>query len=425
MINSPNFTRRHSRIHEKILLSFYFQYIFGASILIMLSAVPIWGWKFWESDDYNLKTSLLTSLVAFFISNLALRKIFRLPGSETVSYVLPIVTICYSIPIFFILLMRLSYSVQILLTGYAHTLVWSYIGYFVGRRYRLVRYALLPFGDAREFQYAHGALFELLRLPDLQNQRYNAIVADFSVDIPSEWEKFLAKCTLARIPVYSTKKIRESLMGRVKINHLSENEFGSLLPSSFYESVKRVIDLICSIVLVPLIVPFFLFLGILIKIESKGPVFFIQPRVGFRGKIFKMFKFRSMFIDKKGKGFTNSENDNRITKVGRLIRKYRVDELPQVLNVFLGDMSFIGPRPESYELSLGYEKDVPFFAYRHVVRPGISGWAQVNQGYAAEVDGMNVKLEYDFYYIKHFSFWLDLLITFKTIRTILTGFGAR
>ena len=129
--------------------------------------------------------------------------------------------------------------------------------------------------------------------------------------------------------------------------------------------------------------------------------------------------------DLEGKGFTEGEEDPRITKVGSVIRKYRIDELPQILNVLKGEMSFIGPRPESLELSQWYEKDVAFFSYRHIVRPGLSGWAQVNQGYAAEVEGMTVKLQYDFYYIKHFSLWLDILIVVKTIRTILTGFGSR
>ena len=138
-----------------------------------------------------------------------------------------------------------------------------------------------------------------------------------------------------------------------------------------------------------------------------------------------MLKFRSMRIDMGGKGFTQGKDDPRITKVGKFIRKYRIDELPQIFNILIGQMSFIGPRPESLDLSIWYEKDVPFFSYRHVVRPGISGWAQVEQGYAAEVDGMNIKLEYDFYYIKHFSLWLDILITFKTIKTIISGFGAR
>jgi lipopolysaccharide/colanic/teichoic acid biosynthesis glycosyltransferase len=147
--------------------------------------------------------------------------------------------------------------------------------------------------------------------------------------------------------------------------------------------------------------------------------------MGFRGVPFRVYKFRSMYIDQRGSGFTEGDDDPRITRVGRFIRKCRLDELPQLFNVIKGEMSFIGPRPESMELSEWYERDVAFFSYRHVVRPGISGWAQVEQGYAAEVDGMTTKLQYDFYYIKHFSLWLDILIAFKTLKTIVTGDGAR
>ncbi|MDF3819128.1 sugar transferase [Leptospira sp. 96542] len=420
------FTRRHSRWYERILLSYIFQFISGGFVLVVVSAVPIWGFKFWNSQDPNLITSLSASLVSFFIATFSLRKLFRLPGSESVSYVLPVTFICYSIPIALILFFRTTYSIQIFVVGFFITLLWCFAGFFLGRRYRLIRYAILPFGSSAELEKNHGALFKILSSPDLQGQRFNAIVADFdSPMITAEWEKFIAQCTLARIPVYSEKKIREFVTGRVKINHLSENVFGSLLPSEFYERIKRCIDFLVSLTLIPILLPFFFIIALLIKIESKGSAFFIQPRMGFRGKVFPMLKFRSMYVDKKGSGFTNPEGDPRITTIGKIIRKYRIDELPQVFNIFIGQMSFIGPRPESYELSKWYEKDVPFFAYRHVVRPGISGWAQVEQGYAAEVDGMKIKLEYDFYYIKNFSFWLDLLITFKTIKTILTGFGAR
>lgn len=421
-----NYTRRHSRWYELILLSYLFQFFSGGLVLLVLSAVPIWGLEFWKARDPNLFTSLSASLFAFFVSTFSLRKLFRLPGSESVSYILPITFICYSMPIGLILFLRTSYSIQIFVVGFCITLVWCFAGFFVGRRYRLTRYALLPFKGSKELERSHGALFKILTKCDLEGQRYNAIVADFnSPTINPEWEKFLAQCTLAGIPVYSETKIRETVTGRVKINHLSENVFGSLLPSQFYEFIKRCIDLITAIVIIPIVIPFFLIIAFCIRIESKGSVFFIQPRMGYRGRVFNMLKFRSMYIDRDGAGFTNPKNDPRITNVGHLIRKYRIDELPQIFNVLLGQMSFIGPRPESYELSLWYEKDVPFFAYRHVVRPGISGWAQVEQGYAAEVDGMKVKLEYDFYYIKNFSFWLDLLITIKTVKTILTGFGAR
>ena len=151
----------------------------------------------------------------------------------------------------------------------------------------------------------------------------------------------------------------------------------------------------------------------------------MQPRMGFNGRWFDVIKFRSMNVNQQGSHFTEVDEDHRITKVGQFIRRYRLDELPQFWNVLKGEMSLIGPRPESAELARWYDQEVPFFAYRHVVRPGISGWAQVMHGYAAGVDDMKDKLAYDFYYIKHFSLWLDLLIWYKTIRTVLTGFGAR
>ncbi|WP_063226678.1 sugar transferase, partial [Psychrobacter phenylpyruvicus] len=138
---------------------------------------------------------------------------------------------------------------------------------------------------------------------------------------------------------------------------------------------------------------------------------------------FQVYKFRSM--REKAEEVLTTENDNRITRVGKFIRKTRIDELPQFINVIKGEMSLIGPRAEFLDFAVELEKEVPFFNYRHIVKPGISGWAQVNQGYATGPEETKIKIEYDFYYIKHISFSLDLLIFFKTIHTMLTGFGAR
>ncbi len=121
---------------------------------------------------------------------------------------------------------------------------------------------------------------------------------------------------------------------------------------------------------------------------------------------------------------TNAD-DVRITRVGRFLRQSRLDELPQIFNILLGEMSFIGPRPEAEVLSSWYTGDIPFYRYRHVVKPGITGWAQVNQGHVATVEEINEKLQYDFFYIKYFSPWLDLLIVFRTLKVMLTGFGSR
>lgn len=120
-----------------------------------------------------------------------------------------------------------------------------------------------------------------------------------------------------------------------------------------------------------------------------------------------------------------TENDPRITRVGRFLRRTRLDELPQLINILLGEMSFIGPRPEAEQLSAWYEKEIPFYHYRHIIRPGLTGWAQVKQGHVAELEDIRSKLHLDFYYVKNFSFWLDLIITLQTIKIVLTGTGAK
>ncbi|WCL51341.1 exopolysaccharide biosynthesis polyprenyl glycosylphosphotransferase [Leptospira sp. GIMC2001] len=420
------YTRRHSRIYEKVFLSSLFQLLVGYVLLFTFSIFPFWGYDFRDIIDDNSKNAFIYSCVAFSFSHISLRRLLKYPGSQSTSFVIPTVSICYLLILTWLIIVRDNYSNSVLGINFFITLFWCYAGYFFGNRYRLNRYAVVPFGQALELKDTHNALFVTLTQPDLSEQRFNAIIADFrSNQLSPEWVKFLAKCTLSRIPVFHSQQIIESLTGRVKIDRLSENELGALLPSELYEKIKRMIDLFFSIFLLPLLLPLFLLIGILIKLESTGSIFYVQQRMGFQGKLFSMLKFRSMYTASKGQSFTAGEQDPRITKIGKFIRKYRIDELPQVFNVIIGQMSFIGPRPESAELTEWYSKDVPFFEYRHVVRPGISGWAQVEQGYAAEVDGMKLKLEYDFYYIKHFSLWLDILITFKTIKTILTGFGAR
>ena len=154
--------------------------------------------------------------------------------------------------------------------------------------------------------------------------------------------------------------------------------------------------------------------------------------MGFRGQTFQMIKFRTMrqreiLADEPARrddAMTKSDDD-RITGIGRFLRKTRIDELPQVFNVLRGEMSFIGPRPEAHALSQWYEAELPFYSYRHIVRPGITGWAQVNQGHVTDVSDVLGKLRFDFYYIKNFSLWLDVLVALKTLRVIVGGIGAK
>lgn len=154
-------------------------------------------------------------------------------------------------------------------------------------------------------------------------------------------------------------------------------------------------------------------------------VFYIQNRKGYLGNTFKMYKLRSMKEQNNSIITYTTFNDERITKVGNFIRKTRIDELPQFLNVLKGEMSLIGPRAEFVDFARQLEQEIPNYHQRYLVKPGISGWAQVMQGYATGVEESKIKLEYDLYYIRNFSFSLDVLIFFKTIKTVITGFGAR
>lgn len=420
--------RRHSRWYEVVLLSPVLLFLIGAFVVVFMPAWLRWG-EFlirWPLTGFQLNT-LIANGIAFTITFLLLNQVRRYPGTSPLAYIIPTTLLSWFVVFTALLFMREgAYSRQLLLSSFFLANLWAFMGFFIASKYSKRKFAIVPYGDALNMPNNEEWRFDVLTSPDLKSIRYDGIVVDLrSADLTESWLRFLAKCTLWRIPVYHTVQVTEALTGRVKIERLSENQFGSLMPSSIYGAFKRFLDVVFALVLIPFITPLMVATAVAIKLDSPGPVFFNQKRMGYRGRVFTMYKFRSMRANASGKEFTDGKSDPRITKVGRFIRKFRIDEIPQVFNVLKGDMSFIGPRPESLSLSKWYEQEIPFFNYRHVVRPGISGWAQVNQGYASEVDGVTVKLQYDFYYIKHFSLWLDVLITFKTIKTVLTGYGAR
>jgi lipopolysaccharide/colanic/teichoic acid biosynthesis glycosyltransferase len=259
-----------------------------------------------------------------------------------------------------------------------------------------------------------------------------SVVADLHHEQGDEWARLLAKAALRGVPVYHCRLIEEAITGEVRIGHLRENELGSLIPNIPYRLAKRVIDVASVIALAPFLLPALGLIALLIKLDGRGPILFYQKRLGHRGEYFEMVKFRTMrersvedSNDARRLDAVTRDGDDRITRVGRFLRKTRLDELPQAWNILKGEMSWIGPRPEASELANWYEDQIPFYAYRHIVRPGITGWAQVNQGHVADVDEVRAKLRFDFYYIKNLSLWLDLLIALKTIRVVLGGIGAK
>ncbi|MBX9729930.1 MAG: sugar transferase [Sphingomonas sp.] len=266
---------------------------------------------------------------------------------------------------------------------------------------------------------------ELIELPDC-----DGIVVDFRTKLSDHWERFVAERAIRGTPVYHFKQIEESITGRVDIEHLSENNFGSLIPGLAYIKIKQWIDMATALVIGVALLPMLLAVAIAIKIDSPGPALFRQKRIGYRGESITVFKFRTMVhrpfeqIESREAAITQT-GDARITRLGQLLRRARIDELPQIANILRGQMSWIGPRPEVCALSEWYESEIPFYRYRHIVRPGITGWAQVNQGHVGDVEKVHIKLQFDFYYIKYFSPWLDALIVMRTIRTMLTGYGSK
>ncbi len=190
---------------------------------------------------------------------------------------------------------------------------------------------------------------------------------------------------------------------------------------------KRAFDVFVSSALLLLTLPIMMVTALLVFLESGTPIFYRQERVGEHGRNFNVLKFRSMRKDAEHDGVPQwaKKNDDRVTRVGRVIRKTRFDELPQIFNVLMGDMSFVGPRPERPHFVKELAKEVPYYQSRHTVKPGITGWAQIRYPYGATVDDAIQKLQYDLYYVKNRTLFLDLIILFQTAQVVLFGKGAR
>ncbi len=375
--------------------------------------------------DPIVNASLING-ICLLLALRVLNKLASHPQKRPSIYIMPIALTIFSLFFAILIFGHLQYSAKVLLLGFLLTPPFMASFYVLNRGVRALRLFCVPSGSVGTLKTTQHIKFKPLKSPYLPKTQFDGVVVDFrDGNLSPEWERFLSECALKKIKIYNYLQLKESITGQVDVKHLAENDFGDLAPSEFVMVFKRLIDILFLVLVSPVLIPLMAVITLLIVLDSRGGPFYIQERMGLGGRYFKMVKFRSMTINHGGSHFTEENENHRITRVGRIIRKYRFDELPQFWNVLKGEMSLIGPRPESAELAKWYEKEVPFFIYRHVVHPGISGWAQVMHGYAAGVDEMKDKIAYDLYYIKHFSLWLDLLIWYKTIKTVLTGFGSR
>ncbi len=385
-----------------------------------------------QATQYN---TALGGGIALLLGVLGYRQLHIFPGIVAGSYVFMALTTTFAVLAVSFFMMRMDYSRLQFLSSYLLSLtLYLYIHQKIALRRRL-RVGVVPSEATLRLPVFDNVDWILLDPEDAADEIViDAIVVDLRADHNDYWDTQITRYVLRAIPVYHFKQVIEQLSGRVEIEHLSENTLGAINPNDIYLNLKGAGDRLAAMIIFLVMLPVMLMTALIVKLDSPGPAVFRQQRIGYRGKPFTIYKMRTMRVDapatmtSDGQTLKNAMtqiDDPRITRLGRFLRRSRLDELPQLVNIIRGEMSLIGPRPEAVPLSQWYEKEIPFYHYRHLIKPGVSGWAQINQGHVTDVADVREKLHLDFYYVKNLSLWLDILISVRTLRTMVSGHGAR
>lgn len=396
-----------------------FGFIIGFFAILLVPSYLAWKTiEFWKMKDGIVMISLV--LLGYPTSFHIISKLVIFPRVEYTGIILTVITFIYLLIIGILALGRIYYSRSFLGTAYILNIIWVLCFYLFNKRKRL-RLAMLPFDQDGELLKIKEIDWIILDTP-YKNLDIDGLVISSIENLPLEWRQYIVNQTLKGIRVYSILNIYENILGKIPIRYFYAGYLENKLEHSITRLIKRIFDFCIAILLSPLVLLICVIIAILIKLDSDGPVLFKQERVGEKGKIFEVIKFRSMYKDseKDGPKFAE-EDDPRITRIGHILRRFHLDELPQLWNVLKGDMSLIGPRPEQVQFVKEFEKKIPHYNLRHLVKPGITGWAQVHYGYAVGLEETYEKLEYDLYYIKNLSIWLDIVILLKTLRMFFSN----
>ncbi|WP_310644132.1 sugar transferase [Limnohabitans sp.] len=383
---------------------------------------------------YQFGDTLWWCVLPYIVASHLLMRASHLPVAER-GGVLWVATVAPFVltPLGFALLQQ-PYSRAAVLWAYVATTLWLWLGYHRLVKHRVLRLVHLDASvpaqlaaclhpqalDPRAVDLQHWSPLADTALPAC-----DGLVLDRHVPTTPERTQLLGQLKMQHLRLYSVEAVAELMSGR-KMLPTAADSLWEIDNDPGYDRVKRLLDLAALVVLTPLWLPLSLLVAAAVRFDSKGPALFSQQRVGRNGQLFRLWKFRSMVHGLQAPGVHFAQADDpRITRVGHFLRRTRLDELPQLWNVLRGHMSLIGPRPEQAPFVREFATTIPSYPYRHLVRPGLTGWAQVQQGYADSTDSTRLKLSYDLYYVAHYSLALDLLIAAKTVKTICTGFGAR
>ena len=368
---------------------------------------------------------LILLFVSFLLPLYITKEIFRFPKLNK-----PL-TLAFVILMFYVILLtifatfRIYYSRSFILISILINYVITYLILVSPYKKLRPKFVLLyPENSIRERELIDcGIEF----ITDLSNngENYDGIIIKDFTFIKPELSELITRQVFKGTPLLSFAEIYSYITGKIPLESFKPELIRTSQMAVAYKLIKELLEkAVCAVCILPALLIGSI-ISLLIVIDSGLPVFFIQERVGYKGKKFRLLKFRTMVKDAESNGpaFANN-NDNRITRVGRIIRRLRLDELPQLINILRGDMSLIGPRPEQIPFVQEFEKEIPYYSLRHNIRPGLTGWAQIHSGYAANIDQTKEKLEYDLYYLFNQSILLDLIIIFETIKIIFTGRGA-
>jgi lipopolysaccharide/colanic/teichoic acid biosynthesis glycosyltransferase len=402
--------------------------IFG-SIVVAFGVMPlVYAGSLYGSE---LKTAfegkffehiLLNAVTNGIVMLWALRLTGRL--DEKLASVISRALMLHGVLAFFLLTSRQFHSNQVMLTAVIGSAFLGAMVMVVKHQAISAKAALL--GDWHPLADQLKVGFDWIQDPLADLRGYDVLLTPSVSGLSPEWATALSRAMLMGKPVRHLAEFVEESQGLVCLDHF---DLEHLPPAGLtsYRTGKRLMDLGLVLLALPIALPI-LALGVIVLVLTMGrPILFIQNRIGLGGKAFRIYKLRSMIVPsvaQQGRA-TLTGRDPRITPVGHWLRRFRIDELPQLWNVLKGDMSVVGPRPEWDLLSVEYVRELPVYAYRHLVRPGITGWAQVRGGYASDLAETRTKVGYDLFYIKNLSFALDVQILVRTVWTLLSGSGAR
>lgn len=406
---------------------------------VVLASVVVFGtplpWRISLQGDASL-APLLTSLEVGLLvgSYLSLRMWHRSTGRPTYGRAVAIVSVALAVTMVSIVIGRGYWSRPFLAWTAATWLLGSLVLRFALRQRPWTERVIIISSEKqlvadleRSPHLSVTAVVDPAGEPPTVVSPDTTLALDLRSVMSDRTAQFVASWNLAGAPIKSITRLYEEHLGRFPLLDLVYGwEVSTPVETNAYERFKRPLDLVLTVTTMPIWLLLSALIGVAVRLDSPGPAIYSQVRVGAQGRHITLHKFRTMRLDSEQDGPRFAEvNDSRLTRVGRWLRRTRLDELPQLWNVLKGDLSLVGPRPERPFFVQQFERAIPFYSSRTLVRAGVTGWAQVNYGYADDLADAVEKLTYDLYYMKHMSLWLDLQVLGKSVWTVVSGFGAR